>query len=716
MSMNYKFSKPSGANPAFFGPSSHTKLGQRGGSIYGPGIDPKGLQGQERLMKGINDNYNQSGINALGQKITNEKNNEESKENLPPTFRKNEPLIKFIEPKNPPCKIFPDKNLEEKCDDFVESLFNDFVTRKENNKINVHSVSEDTLKDLQHYDSYLSNIIKIQNKWKSYYDRQKISILREKVFYIQRSFRSHLVRKFKLPDNFYYNDKYMKIQNDIFEANYRDNLAVLFPALFLDKSDINYYASNMLAMSVNPTHSPYETGKIHLFAKILDMDMMVETDEVYENLWASVYNSIYLKCLKNNCPIQSICLGGQHTMVINNKGKIYSFGWNNYGQCGVPINSTVLNKSELKRSNLVEITKYNELRTRVLNRVDGVKIPEIDQIINSNIITCGEDHSLILDQEGKIWAFGLNLNGELGLGHDEQVDKPTKISDLRKHNIINVKSEGNINFAISKKGDCFMWPWNDRGEMQFYPKKLPFMNANEKITSLACGSNFVLLLNSNGMVYSMGRTNKYGQLGHGDYQPRLHPELIKYFVNNSERICQISCGYKHCVAKSNVGRAYTWGFGAKGQLGQNTLCNLTMPNQVCIFDENFVKIIQVSAGFRCTFFLTENRKIYACGCNGTISMERVPIQFDIIDKIPEMSLEQSYSVVRIMNTWNKSFSIFYATVADSTTLKISPVKLSNILNQLAAKWDYEGIKPPYIESIAKYFPISYMNNHQSGKF
>jgi hypothetical protein len=42
-----------------------------------------------------------------------------------------------------------------------------------------------------------------------------------------------------------------------------------------------------------------------------------------------------------------------------------------------------------------------------------------------------------------------------------------------------------------------------------------------------------------------------------------------------------------------------------------------------------------------------------------------------------------------MNTWNKSFSVFYATVADTTTLKINPVKLNQILNNLAGKWDSE---------------------------
>ena len=41
-------------------------------------------------------------------------------------------------------------------------------------------------------------------------------------------------------------------------------------------------------------------------------------------------------------------------------------------------------------------------------------------------------------------------------------------------------------------------------------------------------------------------------------------------------------------------------------------------------------------------------------------MEKVPILFDIISKIPEMSIESNYSVVRIMNSWCKSFSILFS--------------------------------------------------------
>jgi alpha-tubulin suppressor-like RCC1 family protein len=137
--------------------------------------------------------------------------------------------------------------------------------------------------------------------------------------------------------------------------------------------------------------------------------------------------------------------------------------------------------------------------------------------------------------------------------------KPTKIKNLTKYNITNVKSEGDINFAISKTGEAFMWPWRDKqGNIMFDPIKLPFNN-NDKIVSVACGNNFVLLVSSLGCVYSMGKSNDYGQLGHGDTNPRHRPTLIEFFNLSNERITEVSCGYKHCVAKSSVGHAFTWG-------------------------------------------------------------------------------------------------------------------------------------------------------------
>ena len=600
---------------------------------------------------------------------------------------------------------------------------NNNIIEKENQNSNKNINFEMTPEQAKFLMEHKKEIITIQKNWKTYYDVNRFKLLKSKALILQQFYRKYLIKKYNLPSNFYYNDKFLKMQTELYEDTYKKNLSILFPSLFMDKSDLNEFAGNMLAMANNPVHSPYQPGQVYLFAKILDFDMMIDTNECYETLWASIYDSIYTRCLQNNDPIQLISLGSQHTVCVTNKGKIYTFGWNNYGQCGVPINSTVLLKNELDNNRLININKFNEIELRILNRVDGVKIPQIDEVIFSNSITCGEDYTLIVDKEGKLWSFGLNLNGQLGLGHCTQIDKPSEVefenennqnqknvkkSKKNKVKFNSVKSAGYINFCTTEEGEIYMWPWGDKqGNLHYNPNKFFLSSPQEKVTSIACGNNFCLMLNSNGMVYSMGKSNKYGELGVGDFNPRYGPTPIDFFNLNLERINQISCGFKHCVAKSTTGRVYTWGCGCKGQLGQDNYNNMSIPGLVR-FEDPFMKVIQVSAGFRCTFFLSENRKVFSCGCNGTISMEKTPILFDIVDKVPEMSLEQNYSVVRINNTWCKSFSIFYATVADSTTLKLSPVRISSILNNLSSKWINDNINPPYVETIENFFPINVM--------
>ena len=660
------------------------------------------------------------------------------------------------------------ENMNDICRDFIEEIFSQENAKYEHKRtngdeLNILGMSENTKSKKSEYtnssnkitqEKYNKNsfkitpekvkylmdhkkeIINIQKNWKTYYDVNRFKLLKYKALIIQNFYRKYLIKKYNLPSNFYYNDKFLKMQTELYEDTYKKNLNILFPSLFMDKSDLNEFASNMLEMANNPIHSPYESGKIFLFAKILDFDMMIDTNECYETLWASIYDSIYTKCLQINDPIQLISLGSQHTICVTNKGKVYTFGWNNYGQCGVPINSTVVLKSELENNRLININKFNELELRILNRIDGVKIPQIDEIILSNSITCGEDYTLIVDQEGKLWSFGLNFNGQLGLGHCDQIEKPTEViidnsenktiqknqnlnqnqgnnqskmnSKKTKNRFNSVKSAGYINFCTTEEGNIYMWPWGDHeGNLHYSPKRFFLSSPQEKVISVACGNNFCLILNNNGLVYSMGKSNKYGELGVGDFNPRYGPTPIEFFYLNKERINQISCGFKHSVAKSSTGRVYTWGCGCKGQLGQDNYNNMSIPGFVG-FEDPFMKIIQVSAGFRSTFFLSDNRKVYACGCNGTISMEKKPILFDIVDKVPEMSLEQNYSIVRINNTWCKSFSIFYATVADTTTMKVSPVKINNILNNLASKWNNDNINPPYIETIENFFPVNVM--------
>ena len=68
---------------------------------------------------------------------------------------------------------------------------------------------------------------------------------------------------------------------------------------------------------------------------------------------------------------------------------------------------------------------------------------------------------------------------------------------------------------------------------------------NHKITNVACGSNFVILLDENGYCHSFGNGDE-GVLGLGDGDDRSKPTLIESISN----IVDIKCGGRHVLAKS----------------------------------------------------------------------------------------------------------------------------------------------------------------------
>ena len=95
-------------------------------------------------------------------------------------------------------------------------------------------------------------------------------------------------------------------------------------------------------VAILPEILQFNEPKIVLFAKIFDLDFTIDSGEIYDSVWASEFEKIYNLNIRNGNPIQQISIGGCHTIVLNNKGKLFSWGWNNYGQCGISRNSKLI--------------------------------------------------------------------------------------------------------------------------------------------------------------------------------------------------------------------------------------------------------------------------------------------------------------------------------------------------------------------------------------
>ena len=106
------------------------------------------------------------------------------------------------------------------------------------------------------------------------------------------------------------------------------------------------------------------------------------------------------------------------------------------------------------------------------------------------------------------------------------------------------------------------------GELVCKPERLPLSmgSAGNKIVSLSCGREHVLLLSRDGHAFAMGR-NSFGQLGCGHRQ-RLDAPLVvesRYLAN--ARVVQVACGGFHSCLLLDDGRVISAGSGRYGQLG-----------------------------------------------------------------------------------------------------------------------------------------------------
>ena len=477
----------------------------------------------------------------------------------------------------------------------------------------------------------------------------------------------------------------------------------------LNKNNINYnqylneiqIKKNILKNELIPKYYNYKQATITVFAKILDIDIINDSSEVEDKSWSEEYIRIYKECLKNKTPIQKIYLGNCHSMVLNSEGKVFTWGWNNYGQCGAFPETTKQNYilPEFKKS---QNRKYPQLPILNYKSSDNIlPIQNIDDIL------IGENYSIILTEKGNAISFGKNTNGELGLSHKKEITNAQLISKF-KNKVKIIKTTGNTNLLLTKNNELFIWSLSKKISLQkptmvYLPKRI-------QIESISTGKNFAILLTNNGICYGCG-SNELGELGMIHTKYCVTPEEITELMKYNERIIQVRCGYKHTICLSENGKCYAWGNNTYGQLGHNNN-GIIVPSPIFIEEKKEkVRIIQVAAGFRASFFLSYNRNVYYCGMLNNKTISKIPVKFNLIEKNSDISNEKEFSIVRIMSSYSIYKSIFYASIADVRNIYSkykSHQRINEILDILAEYWINEKKCPPFIPEIAKYFSVDFM--------
>ena len=491
--------------------------------------------------------------------------------------------------------------------------------------------------------------------------------------------------------------KYINNFNTI-DNKKEDNIKTKRPKDLRSINALNYYNNND---NMLPAVYNFSQPIIGVFARILDIDFMYNSEDSDEQTWNEDFLKIYKESIKNETPIQKIEISNCTTMVLNSVGKIYSWGWNNFGQCGVFPNLT---KESFVFPNIIRKNKEKYPILPVLNYKKNDKSLPIQNAAN---MVLNDDFSIVLTQKGNAIIFGDNEYGQLGQGHRIEA-KSAQILTKFKNKIKSIHSSENMNLILTKKNELYIWYLCEN--LNLIQPTLVYLDKKIKIDSISTGTNFSILLSSNGICYGLC-SNEKGELGIEDIKFCNYPQEIKKLTQFNDRIKQVRCGFKHTISLSVNSKVYTWGNNSFGQLGHINNGN-NFPTIINIEEKKEkIKIIQVCAGFRSSFFLSSKGDIYYCGVLNNSEKTRSPKIYNLSNKNRDICDEREFIPVKIRTTYSRNKSIFYASFADIRSLNskfYNIEKIKNIALTLAEKWVSDDITAPFIPHIAKYFQSNFM--------
>lgn len=185
--------------------------------------------------------------------------------------------------------------------------------------------------------------------------------------------------------------------------------------------------------------------------------------------------------------------------------------------------------------------------------------------------------------DGTLWAWGYNNNGQLGLGNTTNYSSPKQVGALTNWLQIAAGYYNGAALAIKKDGTLWAWGRNQEGELGlgniiYYssPKQVGSLT-NWAVVAIKAAS--VWAIKTDGTLWSWGK-NSSGQLGLGNTTAYSSPKQVGALTN---WLRLTSGGYQSgwsAAAIKTDGTLWMWGRGNFGILGLGNTTYYSSPKQV----------------------------------------------------------------------------------------------------------------------------------------
>ena len=232
--------------------------------------------------------------------------------------------------------------------------------------------------------------------------------------------------------------------------------------------------------------------------------------------------------------------------------------------------------------------------------LDGIDGAGFDFVVHGLGRMATATHTIYVKDDGTVWAWGNNNNGQLGDGSATSKNTPVQVSGL--YSMTAVAAGSGHTVALKNDGTVWAWGNNSTGQLgngNFTPSNptpaqvsgLSGMSSGVVI-AVAAGYDHTVALKNDGTVWAWGN-NATGQLGNGNITPSNTPVQ----VSGLSGVTAVAAGFGHTVALKSDGTVRTWGNNTKGQLGNGLTNGTTIDSAIPVVVSGMVGVTDIAAGY-----------------------------------------------------------------------------------------------------------------------